>query len=300
MADGSGHTRVGSHASHPTRWGSTGVRVGPVAPQRRRLHQRGELVLVAGDPGGRVQSNLVAAASSTPPATAVCTIQRPRAECVGMTASGATSSSPICGSWGFVSGRRGPSASHLCYTTPGAGSVGPPTRPPRAVVQYLGARTPSASLPTRAATPAMALGEGRARVDSYGGNNACLDALTGRATMVEALGPDCHRSSRGDASGILSWSQTPSESSAAGHGRQGVATPATSAGNLRRLLCARGAPYHPGRAVHPRSRRCCGLSGPGCRPVSCEMQVGHGYSRASCPDAGTTNHRMVSVVQELR
>jgi len=187
MADGSGHPRVGSHALHPTRWGSTGVRVGPVAPQRRRLHQRGELDLVAGDPGGHVQSNLVAPASSTPPATAVCTIQRPRAECVGMTASGTTSSSPICGSWGFVSGRRGPSASHLCYTTPGAGSVGPPTCPPRAVVQQLGARTPSASLPTRAATPAMALGEGRAVPDSDCSNNARWDARRGVATMVGPL-----------------------------------------------------------------------------------------------------------------
>jgi len=121
------------------------------------------------------------------PATAVCTIQRPRAECVGMTASGATSSLTICGSWGFVSGRRGPSASHLCYTTPGAGSVGPPTRPPRAVVQQLGARTPSASLPTRAATPAMALGEGRAVPDSDCSNNARWDARRGVATMVGPL-----------------------------------------------------------------------------------------------------------------
>jgi len=96
--------------------------------------QRGELILFAGGPGGHVKSNLVAPASSTPPATVVCTIHRPRTACAGMTIIRVVSSLPTCGYGGFVAGRPVPLAAHLYHTTPGAGPAGPPTRPPHAAV----------------------------------------------------------------------------------------------------------------------------------------------------------------------
>ena len=130
MPDGSGHPRAGSDAPHPAGWVSTGARVGPVPPQRCQPQERGELVLVAGDRGRHVRANLAGPASSTPPATAVFPILRPRAECADETASGAMSLLPICGCECLGTGRRGPFPPVLCHTTPRPGSVGPPTRPP--------------------------------------------------------------------------------------------------------------------------------------------------------------------------
>jgi len=130
MPDGNGHPRVGSHAPRPTGWGPRGSRGGASRPAAAPATPKSELVLVVGDPDGHVQTNLVAPASSTPPPTAVCTIHRSRAECVGVTASGAVSLMLTCGSECLSTGRRGPFAPHLCHTALGAGSVGPPTRPP--------------------------------------------------------------------------------------------------------------------------------------------------------------------------
>jgi len=183
MPDGNGYPRVGSHAPHPTGWGPRRSRGGasrpaaaPATPkgasQWRQPHQRCYLVLVAGDPGGHVQTNLATPASSTPHATAVCTIHRPHADCAGVTASGAMSLMLTCGSECLSTGRRGLFAPHLCHAKPGAGSVGPLTRPPHAPFLQSGARTPSISPPTRAATLAMPLVGGRARGDNDGGNSA--------------------------------------------------------------------------------------------------------------------------------